>query len=288
MAARTAKFFAAAKIMQMGCVIKGNPVEIHFASQQPRFVAARSEATGVGHFGGGPRALGGSDVLGQLHQSQHLAAYLLAHSRWKMAFHARDVTMRRFFPGHVIRFHIVARAAELRPRSVDAGEGSQECRNKEERTQNSHDSERPNAKFLPSRCRLSGRLASISRRLDRFRSTGKPSSSFGVIVHFPLISPTKPCSATPNRQSPTANNNAAARNVSQRRLRDGVGGASRQSRWLLQVEQRIPDDVPGDVLRSLALSPLTGRSEISPAENACGRSETRTESSLPVPPAQRE
>ncbi len=120
-------------------MVERNSVEVDLPGQQSCFVTSRPQAAGIGNFGRRSWSLGGSHILGQLDEPQHFPADLFAHTWGKVALHTRHVTVCRFLPGNVVRFHIVAGAAELGPRRIDARQCRQDGADKEERAENRHD-----------------------------------------------------------------------------------------------------------------------------------------------------
>ena len=95
-------------------------------------MTAGPQATGVGDFGdrAGPLALG--DILGQLHQPQHLAADLAAEAGGEVALDAGDILVGGGLPRAVVGPHDVATIAELRAGGVPAGQGDRH-QNQEEK-----------------------------------------------------------------------------------------------------------------------------------------------------------
>ena len=108
-------------LRQMLAVIEGNPVVVHAAGQQSRFVASGAQAAGIGNLRRRTRALRLGDVLGQLDESQHFAPYFFADAGRKVALDAAHILVRRMLPRDVIGLHDVARIAELRAGRVPAG-----------------------------------------------------------------------------------------------------------------------------------------------------------------------
>jgi hypothetical protein len=121
-AARAAQRHAAAHVSQVGGMVKGHPLEIDAAGQQAGVVTARTQTAFVGNLGHRPRTMSARHVLGQLDQTQYLAARFFADAGRKVAIDARDVGVSRLRPRVVIRLHDVATAAKVRAGGVPPGE----------------------------------------------------------------------------------------------------------------------------------------------------------------------
>ena len=123
---RATESLASPEFLQVRFVVEGDAVEVDFAGQSSRLVAVGAQATRVGDLSGRPRAFATGDVLGKLNQPQQLSPHFLANTRPKVALDATHVLVRRLLPRHEVRFHNVARAAELRTRCVPSGARRQE------------------------------------------------------------------------------------------------------------------------------------------------------------------
>ena len=113
-----------------GCPGYSTRPESSRVSWQPE---RRQLASGTSAAGPGPFALG--DVLGQLHQAQHLAADLAAEARREVALDAGHVLVARLLPRLVVRLHDVAGVAELGARGVPARRADHQHQQQQKRPQ---------------------------------------------------------------------------------------------------------------------------------------------------------
>jgi hypothetical protein len=120
-----AQLYSAPRFAQMRGMVEVDPAVYLPARQKTRFVAAGTQATGVGDLRCRAGAFAAGNILGQLHQPQHFSPQFAPETRGKVTFDAGHVLVLRCLPGIVIRFHYVAASAKIRPRCIKPGAKNQ-------------------------------------------------------------------------------------------------------------------------------------------------------------------
>jgi hypothetical protein len=112
-AARAAEFLSPFEVLKMDLVVEDDLLELHLALEKPLFVASRTQAAFIGDLCPG---LGFKVKLGPvaayLKKSFHLGSEKRSHSRGIMAHAAFHMAVGGRLPALVVRFHVVACAAE--------------------------------------------------------------------------------------------------------------------------------------------------------------------------------